>query len=235
MKLEFKALSVATLALGVLTLFSCGPEKTVEVTAVEIISTPSPLVLAVGATGKVEAAVVPSDASDKSVEWSVDPEGVVEVAADGTVTAIGPGHAVITATSANDITGDCAVVVNTVLEDTGVELTVGTDETSGDLKMLQVSFAKGMPVMDITVPGVALAETVDGYSITGDGIVPTTVMGGNTVPVATYTITELVGSASARDLTFVMMCGKFPLSFSGSRDEDSGAFTGQLIVSPAID
>lgn len=238
MKSNFKALSIVTLALGAIAITSCNPEeKTVEVTDIEITSTPDPLVLNVGGTGKVEAAVVPSNATDKDITWSVAPEeGVVEVAADGTVTAVAPGYAVITATAAGDtsITETIDVTVNTVIEDAQIELIEGAEENTVDLKMLQVSFATGMPAMDITVPGVTLTATLAGYTLSGEGIVPTTVMGGNTVPVAMYTITGLTGGVSVENISFVLMCGPYPLNYSGSRSDDSEPYTGSLVVSPAL-
>lgn len=245
MKRNFKALFIATLAFGTTAMISCDPEKTVKVTGIEISPTPDPLVLAVGgAAGKLDVAFTPSDATDKTIDWSVNPEGVVDVAGDGTVTAIAPGTATITATTSTPdllsspagkyISADCDVTVNTVIEDAQIELVTGEDDTA-DMKMLQVSFATGMPVMDITVPGVTLTATDNGHALSGEGIIPTTVMGGQTVPVGIYTITRFTGTVNGENLSFVLMCGTYPLKYSGSRSGNSGAYTGSLIVSPAVE
>ena len=230
----FKILSIAFAAL---LFISCDPEdNTVKVTGIEITSTPDPLTLTVGgATGKVEARVLPADATDKTVTYSVDPEGVVTVAADGTVTPVGPGTATITVASVADATINktCVVTVNTLLKDVNVLMSFSEDKTKADLVMKRVTFATGMPVMDITVPGVTMTATTDGgYTLSGEGIVPTTVMGGQTVPVASYTITGLGGSYASGTLTFAMKCGRFPLSYTGTLATDGAGFFGDMTVSP---
>jgi hypothetical protein len=235
----------AIFALCAVATTSCGDkDNTVAVTGIEVTSTPSPFVLAVGATGKVEAAVLPADATDKRYTWSVLPEGVVEVAADGTVTAVGPGYAVITATATadgnmtdgvdNSATGTIDVTVNTILDGARIEFSLNEDETAADMKMLQVTFATAMHPMDITVPGATVVKTAEGYSISGEGIVPTTVMRGNTIPVAVYTITDFSGTLTTEKLSFEMMCGAFPLSYTGTREADNGAFRGTLTVAPQV-
>ncbi|WP_435748622.1 glycoside hydrolase domain-containing protein [Microbacterium sp. PMB16] len=59
----------------------------------------TPLTLEAASTAKVTATVAPVDATDKTVEWSSDDEGVATVTADGTVTAVAAGEATITATT----------------------------------------------------------------------------------------------------------------------------------------
>ncbi|MDE6050010.1 MAG: Ig-like domain-containing protein, partial [Paramuribaculum sp.] len=50
-------------------------------------------------------------ATDKSVTWSSSDEDVATVSASGFVTAIKPGKATITATTANGLTASCEVTV----------------------------------------------------------------------------------------------------------------------------
>ncbi len=83
-----------------------------------------------------------------------------------------------------------------------------------EIKMLDVKFAAKMPAMNITIPGITLDQTTDGYSISGDGLIPTTMMGGNEVPVDRYTITGLTGTANETSLSFEMMCGAFHVSYT---------------------
>lgn len=240
MKRNLKTLLIAMSLFGATAMISCNDsdDEPVKVTGIEITSTPDPLTLTVGgATGKVEASVVPSNASDKSIAWSVSPAGVVEVAADGTVTAIAPGPAVITATAAGNVIETCnvtvaaeAVVTSAIytgtvsvapgtpdaftLEDVEVEFTLGQDETTADIEMLQVKFAIAMLIMlDMLMSGVTLTETNDGYAISGEGIIPT-VMGGR--PFEQYTINDLSGSVTPETLSIDMMCGTYPLSFEGT-------------------
>lgn len=58
----------------------------------------SSLNLAVGMSATLKATVLPENAYDKSIIWSVEPEGIVTVAQNGTVFAISEGTATITAT-----------------------------------------------------------------------------------------------------------------------------------------
>ncbi|MDR2894518.1 MAG: hypothetical protein LBU97_03555 [Alistipes sp.] len=119
------------------------------------------------------------------------------------------------------------------LEGAEIRIIVGERSTTtvADMQMLRVKFAERMPEMDITIPGLTMlsSATGDGYQLRGDGIVPTA-MGG---PVERYTITDLVGEISMTGatvaatpagrksvmtpatLTVSMMCGIYPLSFTG--------------------
>ena len=84
-----------------------------KVTSIAVISTPSPLILSVGTTGNVVADILPADATNTGVMWSVTPAGIVTVDASGNVNAVAVGTATITATAqdGSGITGNCAVTV----------------------------------------------------------------------------------------------------------------------------
>lgn len=71
----------------------------------------STLSMAVGETSKLTASIPPDNATDKSITWSSDAPGIVEVAADGTVTAKAAGTAIITATTVNGLTITCTITV----------------------------------------------------------------------------------------------------------------------------
>lgn len=68
------------------------------------------LKLAKGGNAKLTATVNPADATDKTVTWTTSDNKVATVAADGTVTAVGEGTAVITATAGGK-TAQCTVTV----------------------------------------------------------------------------------------------------------------------------
>lgn len=68
------------------------------------------LKLAKGGNAKLTATVRPADATDKTVTWTTSKDKVAIVAADGTVTAVGEGTAVITATAGGK-TAQCTVTV----------------------------------------------------------------------------------------------------------------------------
>jgi uncharacterized protein YjdB len=61
--------------------------------------TPLAAQVKVGATVQFTATVLPSGVSDKSVTWSVAPAGLATIDANGLLTALAPGQAVVTATT----------------------------------------------------------------------------------------------------------------------------------------
>lgn len=69
---------------------------------------PESLTLNVGETGQLTATVTPE--SDTPIIWSSSDDAIATVADDGTVTAVSPGSAVISA-SVGDARGDCTVTV----------------------------------------------------------------------------------------------------------------------------
>ncbi len=60
---------------------------------------------------RLVATITPADADVKTVTWSSSDSKVAKVAADGTVTAVAYGEAVITAKTANGLTAKCDVLV----------------------------------------------------------------------------------------------------------------------------
>ena len=82
--------------------------QTVEVSSVTI--SPKSLILVEGRTEILTAAVFPDDATDKTVTWGTTDANVVTVD-NGTVTAVGKGKAIVTAT-AGEHTAICSVSVN---------------------------------------------------------------------------------------------------------------------------
>jgi uncharacterized protein YjdB len=69
------------------------------------------LTLTIGDTSTLKATVSPANATDKSVIWSTSHEEIATVGQDGTVTAVGVGEAIITAT-AGDKKAECKVTVS---------------------------------------------------------------------------------------------------------------------------
>ncbi|OQA95662.1 MAG: Gellan lyase precursor [Bacteroidetes bacterium ADurb.Bin217] len=82
-------------------------------------------VLSVGGSTTATATVNPSNAGDKSVTWTSSNTSVATINANGQITAIGAGTAIITATSvaAPAINGTATITVNTVLP-TGITVTI---------------------------------------------------------------------------------------------------------------
>ena len=72
---------------------------------------PTKLSLTVGQKYTLIATILPENATDKTVTWTSDAPSIVDVAADGTVTAKAAGIATITAKTTNGLTITCAVTV----------------------------------------------------------------------------------------------------------------------------
>ena len=89
----------------------------------------------IGGTLTLNATVLPSDATDNSVEWSSDKEDVATVDQNGNVKAIGNGKAVITVTTKDQgKTASCDITVaqlvtSITLSKTSLSLLVGEEET----------------------------------------------------------------------------------------------------------
>lgn len=81
---------------------------------------------------KLSVTILPSNASDKTLTWESSDKAIATVSADGTVTGVAEGIAVITATSVNGKKCSCAVSVPLILPG---KFTVGENKT--------VRFAKG--------------------------------------------------------------------------------------------
>ncbi|MDR0559726.1 MAG: Ig-like domain-containing protein [Prevotellaceae bacterium] len=114
-------------------LWSCKDKdpETKPVTGVSLNKTA--LVLVVGDTAKLTAAVQPADATVRTVTWTSSATSVATVATDGTVTAVAAGSANITVTAKDGgKTATCAVTVtDAVVAVTGVEIS----ETAISLKI----------------------------------------------------------------------------------------------------
>ena len=78
------------------------------------------LQLKVGEDATVTATVLPEDTTYNTVTWSSSDDGVATVDSDGTVHAVAPGEAVITA-SCGDISASCQVYVESGIESVLVE------------------------------------------------------------------------------------------------------------------
>jgi glucosylceramidase len=74
--------------------------KVLNPTSVQSVTvTPLSAQLTVGQTQQFTATVLPSGVSDRSVTWSVSPAAVASINANGVLTALAPGQAIVTATS----------------------------------------------------------------------------------------------------------------------------------------
>ncbi len=78
--------------------------------------------------------------------------------------------------------------------------------------MNQVKFSEKMPIqLDMTIDSIKYVVGDENLEFGGNNIVPQA-MGG---PFPQYTITGFTGKTKDGQIDFSMMCGKYPLSFSG--------------------
>ena len=142
--------------------------------------------LKVGESIALEATVLPEDATDKSVNWTTSDEAVVTVDADGKVTAVSLGEAVITATCGS-VSATCKVsVVATPAE------SIALNHESAQLKVGE----------SITLEATVLPEDATDKSVTwttSDEAVVTVDADGkvNAVSLGEAVITATCGSVSA--------------------------------------
>ncbi len=85
--------------------------NTVAVTGVSI--NPGNITLDINTTGQLTATVAPANATNTNVTWSSNDNNIATVNANGLVTAVAPGNAIITVTTADGgFTATCNVTVN---------------------------------------------------------------------------------------------------------------------------
>ncbi len=142
----------------------------VEVPATDVTLSESSLVLDVGETAQLTAAVVPEGTTDKLV-WSSADESVATVDANGLVTAVGPGRTVITAAAGN-VKAECSVTVRGGSVDVGPTYEIELDEgiVGGEIKTSLTNASAGSTIRVTATPdaGYELAYiTVDGERIPG--------------------------------------------------------------------
>ena len=88
----------------------CEVTVTTNVTGIEL--SESEIELYIGDEYKLTAALLPENASDRTVTWTSDRPEIAAVDANGKISALAKGTAVITATTGNGFTAECKVTVN---------------------------------------------------------------------------------------------------------------------------
>lgn len=81
----------------------------IEVTEIKL--TPKTLSIEEGASSQLGIEILPSNATDKIVNWISSNSKIVSVSKEGIVTAINEGQAIIKVTSSNNISSSCEVTV----------------------------------------------------------------------------------------------------------------------------
>lgn len=84
--------------------------KVIDVTNISLDK--SQITMYIGQSGKINATVIPTDATDKMVTWKSSNTNIATVNSNGEVFGIRSGDAIITATSSNGKVASCKVKVN---------------------------------------------------------------------------------------------------------------------------
>ena len=115
-----------------------------EVKATSITLNPTSLDMLVGDQSSITATVLPENATNKTVTWSSDNEGVAKVDPNtGAVTAVGEGQAVITAkVVGTDLTATCVVKVTKPADPTTGNAILSITLVNGSTKEYDVSMTE---------------------------------------------------------------------------------------------
>jgi len=168
----------------------CEVVVTAPVPAASVTLSQTELILRKGATAKLTATVLPTDATNKKVRWSSN-NTAVAIVESGTVAALSAGNATITVTTEDgNYTARCEVVVTDPIPVSGVSLS-----------QTELSLVKGATATltatvlpsDATNQKVTWHSTNTAVAIVENGIV-TAVSAGN----ATITVTTEDGNHTAR-------------------------------------
>ncbi|MDR1668010.1 MAG: Ig-like domain-containing protein [Bacteroidales bacterium] len=179
-------------------------EVTVVVAATAITLNKPTLSLAVGESETLTATIAPSNATDKTVTWSIDPTGVATVE-NGLVRAVAEGTATITATSSNGLTDECVVTVTAAgVAATGITLNKATLRLTLGVKDSETLTATVAPE-NATDPTVIWSSNPTGVVTVVDGLVTAVAEGSATITATTVNgLTDecevTVGVSGGRDI-----------------------------------
>ena len=193
------ACGLAFAAILTVGLAACG-DGTVAVESVTLDQ--NTLSLEVGKTETLTATVAPDDATDKTVTWTTDNAEVATVA-NGTVTAVAVGEAVITAKT-GDKSATCNIVVADKVLSTAAELTAFAEEVNGGNKYEGKTVALGADIdLTDTADWTPIGNgTRSGSSYTGKAFKG--VLNGNGFTVSGFTFDGTYGADDAFGLVGVL-------------------------------
>ncbi len=183
---------------------SCAVTVTpVEATSVELSSILLDLVP--GESTTLTATVAPDNTTDKTVTWSTSDPSVATVDAHGTVTAVAPGSAVITA-ACGEAKGVCSVTV-TAVEATSIELSATTmqinigEQSSISAKVLPDNTTDKTVTWSSSDPSVATVD--DNGTVTGVAEGTTSIIAtcGSVTATCILTVTPIKAESISLNLT----------------------------------
>ena len=157
---------------------------------------------AIGGTLQMEAAVLPAEATDPSVTWSVNDESVATIDANGLLTAVADGSVTVTAT-ANDGSGVTGELVITV-------------QVSGEIKVTGITVTGEGDATTITKGGgtLQMIATV----VPANAVDPSVTWSANNEAVATIDANGLLSAVANGDVTVTATAN------------DGSGVTGELVI-----
>lgn len=144
------------------------------------------MTLTVGETGKLTATVTPENVTNLEIVWSSADETVVQVAQDGTVTAVAAGSTSVSVTANPGAkTASCTVTVNAPEpekpEIETVEIKAGTfmmgspeseADRGWDEDQMEVTLTKDFRMSKYEITNAQYAEFLNGAKVGQDGLMP---------------------------------------------------------------
>lgn len=176
----------ALVVLGCLALSACDvPPSKIAVTAVDLIQ--SEVTLDLAESEALTARVMPENATDKTVVWTIDDSDVASISSSGLVTGVSVGETVATVTT-NDggYTDTCDIIVS-VPVNPDIVSSVALDQTS-----LTIHVDEQISLFATVNPSTALNKAVtwsslndDIASVSSTGLVTAAAVGNTTITVTT--------------------------------------------------
>lgn len=144
-------------------------DPTVEVTSVEVIT--DTFTVKAGDTFQAGVTVIPEDATDPAVSWSVSDPSVITVDENGYITAVGEGEADIIAVADNGVMGTIRITVenDTVQISNAEELTGIRNDLNGKYELtsdIDLSGYEWIPIGTSTAPFSGILNG-NGHTISG--------------------------------------------------------------------
>ena len=174
------------------------------------------LTLYAGEKATLTATVKPGDATDKSVSWASSDEEVVKVSQTGEMTAVGTGHAQVTATTrdGSNLTAACNVTVNARAESLTFDVeekSISVGETFTLTPNVQPEEASPRLTWESSDPAVAHVDEnghVEGITSGTADITATTTDGSNLTATCHVTVIKYVSSISLSESEISLFAGE---------------------------
>ena len=119
------------------------------------------MTVAVGSSETLTAVIMPDNSTDKRVTWKSSNEKAVSIS-DGTVTAIAPGKAVVTAKTCNGITASCSVTVTASIVPAAPTAPSAPNDPSGSIEATGIMLNKTSLNLDVGKSETLLAAVIPG-------------------------------------------------------------------------